>query len=140
MSVLLHELGHALAFNGWIDPATGRLPGNFVSTYDRHVRFDGHDFFFTGANAVRLWGGPVPLARTHNNYHHVCETPTGRDAPLKGDLMNGIVMQYGHRYDITLLDLAILRDCDVPLKPLPSSPNTKHDNPVRPAARPGRQR
>jgi hypothetical protein len=137
MSVLLHELGHALAFNGWIDPKTGRLPGDgFVSTYDRHVKFDGRDFFFVGPHATRLWGGPVPLARTRTNYHHVCETPTGRDALLKPDLMNGIVMEYGRRYDITLLDLAILRDCEVPLKPVVDTPAAGDDNPVRPAPRP----
>jgi hypothetical protein len=133
MSVLLHELGHALAFNGWIDPKTGQLPGNFISTYDRHVHFDGTNFSFTGPRAAKLWGGPVPLAKTRNNYHHVCETPTGREALLKPDLMNGIVMQYGQRYDITLLDLAILDDCSIPLKPLKDAAAPKGDNPVRAA-------
>ena len=136
MSVLLHELGHALAFNGWIDPKTGQLPGNHISTYDRHVKYDGKNFFFHGPRAVKSWGGPVPLARTRNNYHHVCETPTGRDALLKPDLMNGIVMRYGQRYDITLLDLAILHDCNIPLNLLNDIPTPKDDNPVRPAPRP----
>jgi hypothetical protein len=45
-------------------------------------------------------------------------------------------MQYGHRYDITLLDVAILRDCDVPLKPLAAPPTAKVDNPVRAAPKP----
>jgi hypothetical protein len=137
MSVLLHELGHAIAFNGWIDPATGALPGNFVSTYDRHVRFDGRNFFFTGPRAVKLWGGPVPLARSRTNYHHVCETPTGREALLKADLMNGIVMQYGRRYHITRLDAAILHDCAIPLKPLEDGQTADDNNPIGPA-RPGR--
>ena len=63
MSVMLHELGHAIAFNGWIDPKTGQLPGQFISSYDRHVTYDGKDFFFNGPEAVKLWGRPVPLAR-----------------------------------------------------------------------------
>ena len=132
-SVVLHEFGHALAFNGWLDPKTGEIPGEFVSSYDRHVRYDGKNFFFVGPQAVKLWGGPVPLARTNNNYHHVCETPTGRDALLKVDLMNGIVMQYGQRYDVTLLDLAILYDCGIPMKPIKDTRTAKDNNPLPPA-------
>jgi hypothetical protein len=137
-SVVLHELGHALAFNGWMDPKTGEIPGKFVSSYDRHVKFDGRNFFFTGPEAVKLWGGPVPLARSHNNYHHVGESDTtvGRDAALKPDLMNGIVMQYGQRYDVSLLDLGILRDCDIPLKPVKDTRTPRDNNPVRPVERP----
>ena len=30
--------------------------------------------------------------------------------------MNGIVMEYGHRYEIGLLDLAVLRDCNLTIK------------------------
>ena len=105
------------------------------SSYDRHVRYDGKNFFFVGPQAVKLWGKPIPLARTNNNYHHVCETPTGRDALLKVDLMNGIVMQYGQRYYITLLDLAILHDCGIPMKPIKDTRTAKDDNPVRPAER-----
>jgi len=135
-SVVLHEFGHALAFNGWLDPKTGQIPREFVSTYDRHVNFDGTNFFFTGPQAVKLWGSPIPLARTRANYHHVCDNPTGRDAPLKLDLMNGIVMQYSHRYDISLLDLAILHDCDIPLKPINDTRPPRDNNPVHPAQRP----
>jgi hypothetical protein len=133
MSVVMHELGHAIAFNGWINPKTGGLPGNFISTYDRHVRFDGTDFFFTGPEAVKLWGGPVPLAKTNNNYHHVCDTPTGKAAILKPDLMNGVVMEYGKRYYISLLDVAILYDCNIPLRPLKDTRTGKDDGPVSPA-------
>jgi hypothetical protein len=135
-SVILHEFGHALAFNGWMNPKTGEILDLFVSSYDRHVTYDGKNFFFTGPQAVKLWGAPVPLARSNNNYHHVCETPTGRDALLKSDLMNGIVMQYGQRYDITLLDLAILHDCRIPLKPIKDTRPAKDNNPVRPAQHP----
>jgi hypothetical protein len=116
MSVLLHEFGHALAFNGWRDPKTGELPANFISSYDRNVKVqDGH-FFYVGPAATRLWGGPIPLANTRTNYHHFCEEPTGRNAQLKADLMNGVVMEYGHRYQIGRLDLAVLEDCAIPLK------------------------
>jgi hypothetical protein len=116
MSVMLHELGHAIAFNGWIDPKTGALPGEFISSYDRHVTYDGKDFFFSGPEAVKLWGRPVPLAHTNTNYHHLCDQLRGRDAELKADLMNGIVFEYHRRYSIGRLDLAILADCGIPIK------------------------
>jgi hypothetical protein len=119
MSVVLHELGHALAFNGWMNPETGKLPGDFISTYDRHVRFDGRDFHFTGPEAVKLWGGPVLLAHTKTNYHHLGDSTAtaGREAGLKADLMNGLVFEYGRRYWMGRLDLAILADCGIPPKP-----------------------
>jgi hypothetical protein len=133
MSVLLHELAHALAFNGWIDPKTGKLPPGqqFISTYDRHVTFDGKDFFFNGPQAVKLWGKPVLLAHTVTNYHHVGDQAFGRDSELKADLMNGVVFEYGHRYWIGRLDLAILADCGIPLKPDANEPAPK-SNPPKP--------
>jgi hypothetical protein len=116
MSVLLHEFGHALAFNGWRDPKTGELPANFISTYDRNVKFEDGNFFYIGPAGTNLWGERIPLAKTRTNYHHFCEEPTGRNAELKADLMNGVVMEYGHRYEIGRLDLAVLEDCGIPLK------------------------
>jgi len=116
MSVALHELGHALVFNGWRDPKTGQLPANFISTYDRNVKIENGDFFYVGPAATKLWGAPIPLAKTNNNYHHFCDKPVGRDAQLKADLMNGIVFEYGRRYQIGQLDLAVLKDCNIPLK------------------------
>jgi hypothetical protein len=118
MTVFEHELGHALAFNGWIDPKSGVLDGPVASTYDRWVTFDGTDFFFNGPVAKKAWGGPVPLAKTNNNYHHVCDMPQGQQAKLKGDLMNGVMFEYGKRYPIGPLDVAILADCGIPLKVL----------------------
>ena len=116
MTVILHELGHALAFNGWIDPRTGANDKDVASTYDRWVTYDGANFFFNGPAAKKLWGGPVPLARTNNNYHHVCDRPQGPQAKLKDDLMNGVTFGNGRRYAIGAMDLAILADCGIPLK------------------------
>lgn len=116
VTVMLHELGHALAFNGWVDPRSGANDKDVASTYDRWVTYDGANFFFNGPAAKKLWGGPVPLARTNNNYHHVCDKPQGAQAKLKDDLMNGVTFGNGRRYQIGVMDLAILADCGVPLK------------------------
>src|SRR4051794_37362641 len=85
-SVILHELGHAFGFNGFRDQKTGALPGGFMSVYDRWVTFDGENFFFSGPNARKLYGRPVPLAHTRNNYHHVAENRG--DPKLAENLMN----------------------------------------------------
>ena len=114
-SVILHELGHAFGFNGFRNPQSGALPGEFLSVYDRWVTFDGKNFFFNGPGAVKLYGGPVPLARTRNNYHHVAEETATTDPQLRADLMNGITLEWSRRYSISPLDIAILTDCG--LKP-----------------------
>ena len=110
-SVILHELGHAFGFNGFRDPRDGSLPGGFLSAYDRWVTFEGGDFFFNGPNAVKLYGRPVPLARTNNNYHHVGDKGGAADPRLSGDLMNGVTLEWSRRYHVSALDVAILSDC-----------------------------
>lgn len=116
-----HEFGHALAFNGWKETATGQLPGDFESTYDGLARFDGTDWFFEGETARRLFGGTLPLSRVNNTYHHY-GNPLGSGAPgavgsLTNGLMNGTYFLEGSRYRIGLLDLAISKDVGVELSP-----------------------
>ena len=113
MSVFLHELGHAFAFNGWRDSESGEIPGDYESTFDAQVNFDGSNFYFEGAHAVGVYGAPVPL--TFGNYGHL-----GNDAPRPGedlipDLMNGVVFFRGERYQISSHDVAILADVGVPV-------------------------
>ncbi len=122
-SFFLHEFGHILFMNGWRDPTNGALPGNYQSTFDQLTIFDGTNFFFTGALAQDLYGGPVPL--TYGNISHI-----GNDWPRPGDdvvldLMNGVVFYTQNRYYISDLDLAIAADTGVVLAfaavPEPSS-------------------
>lgn len=113
VSVFLHEFGHAIAFNGWKSDTNGTLPGNYQSTFDEQVRFDGTNFFFTGPRATAVYGAPVPL-----NFGNI--THLGNDAPRPGsdlsrDLMNPYVADYGTRVDISALNLAILADTGIPI-------------------------
>lgn len=112
-SVFLHEFGHAFGFNGWRNGTTGALPGNYASTFDALTSLQGSTLVFTGANAEAVYGGPVPL--TFGNYSHV-----GNSSPLPGDdliqdLMNGVVYYRGNRYEISDLDLAIMKDIGLPV-------------------------
>jgi FG-GAP-like repeat len=116
VSLFLHEFGHAIVFNGWKSDTDGTLPGNYQSTFDEKLSFDGTNFFFTGTRATAVYGAPVPL--TFGNITHL-----GNDAPRPGsdlslDLMNPYVADYGTRVGISPLDLAILADTGVSINSL----------------------
>ena len=116
VSVFAHELGHALAFNGWWSEYGG---GNFVpyaSTWDTQTVFDGTGLSFIGAAAMQVYGGPVPVT-LGNNWHIGRDAGPGAD--LLGDLMNGVSLQRGRRYDVSALDRAMLSDMGLMLSPAP---------------------
>jgi hypothetical protein len=75
------------------------------------VTFDGKNFFFNGPNTIKLYGRPIPLAHSNTNYHHVAEKNETTNPTLTTDLMNGITLEWGRRYYISPLDVAILSDC-----------------------------
>ncbi|MDZ8186618.1 MAG: Calx-beta domain-containing protein [Nostoc sp. ChiSLP02] len=113
LSVLLHEFGHAFAFNGWRNSFNGTFPGDYQSTFDEQTIFDGNNFFFVGTQATSVYGSFVPV--TFGNATHI-----GNDSPRPGsdlisDLMNGVVYYRGNRYNISPLDIAILKDSGVPI-------------------------
>ncbi len=70
-SVLLHELTHALGFNGWRDSTTAAVPGSppYESTFDQWETFDGTNLYFNGPAAEAVYGGPVPI--TYGNNWHI---------------------------------------------------------------------
>lgn len=109
-SVFIHEFGHALAFNGWGDLNDGSLPANYASPWDMNTRLEGGTLFFTGAQAQAVYGGPVPLTMG-NNFH--LGNGVGPGSDLVGDVMNGVVFDYGRRYNVSALNLAMLQDMGV---------------------------
>lgn len=118
-SVFLHEFGHAFGFNGWRDGLTGALEGDYLSTFDALVDEQlasetGH-LSFGGVHAVGLYGAPVPL--TQGLYGHLGNWGPLAGAELQPDLMNGLYFVRGSRYEISALDLAVLRDLGLPITP-----------------------
>jgi hypothetical protein len=118
MSIVLHEFGHAFAFNGYRDPNTGTVPGGFLSTYDQHVTGTDNNLVFNGPEATRLYGNqPVPLS--NDNLFHLGNAAPLPGADLVSDLMTGVGFTNGTRYDISLLDVVVLADSGVPVVPVP---------------------
>jgi len=115
LTVMLHEFAHALGFDGWRNLTNGTLPGNYGTPFDELTVFDGTNYFFMGAAAMAVYGGPVPL--TYGNIFHF-----GNNAPRPGpdlipDLMNGVVFYSGVRYDPSPLDVAVLSDLGLSPQP-----------------------
>lgn len=115
VSLFAHELGHALAFNGWWNPPDSP-PLHYGSPWDINTWYDGTLLYFTGVRAMSLYGGPVPV--TDGNNWHVGNA-AGAGVDLVDDLMNGVVFYRGTRYDVSALDLAMLSDMGVALAPVP---------------------
>ncbi len=112
-SVILHELGHAFAFNGWRDSSNGNLTSDYQSTFDELVIAEGNSLYFIGEGAMREYGSKVPL--TFDNYAHLGnrDPQSENEANLAADLMNGVAFNYGERAFISNLDVAILADTGV---------------------------
>lgn len=66
-SVILHEFGHAIAYNGFANLATGVPPPTFFSPFDRWM-IPGSPVLFDGPVSVAVWGSRPDL--TFNNLFH----------------------------------------------------------------------
>ncbi len=124
VSVMMHEIGHALLYNGYINDVDGSYFDNFRSTFDFLTAFDGTDFTFTGQACTNVYGGPggggggggVPL--TFGNTDHWGNPAPGPGSDLIPQLMNGVVFMFGTRYHVSPLDRAAISDCGLPLRSL----------------------
>ena len=61
------------------------------------------------------WDAPVPL--TQGLYGHLGNSGPLAGAELQADLMNGLYFVRGSRYEISALNLAVLRDLGLPIVP-----------------------
>ena len=113
-SVFIHELGHALAFNGWGDDDVSR--NGAVSTWDRHSSIVDGMPVFTGPNAVAHYGAAVPITLGYD--FHIGNS-FGAGVDLQGDVMNGVELLAGQRYDVSALNLAMLQDMGLDVAPVP---------------------
>ncbi len=105
-SIFLHEMGHALGYNGFGGAATGI----FRSVYD--YRSDYSAGTFSGPNVPATLGGPLVLT-TGNTNHYGNRTGPGSDL-VTGFLMNGVSWINGARYSIQGIDIAVLEDIGLP--------------------------
>jgi hypothetical protein len=122
ISVALHEMTHALGFQGYRDISGtdyGTIPGGVESTFDALSAFGpGGILYFEGLQAMAVYGNqPVPLtsvgastALESENFYHFGNPGAHPGAELVPDLMNGVVFQPGVRYAVSALDLAALSD------------------------------
>jgi hypothetical protein len=111
-TVLLHELGHTLGFFGDGDgPADSPAGDRFA--YDQYISLDDNgDLYFSGPNAMSVYGAPVPLSYEDSS-HLGNEDGPGED--IADDLMAPTIPDGARRF-ISELDLAILADAGVPMK------------------------
>lgn len=115
ISLFTHELAHAFSMNAFINSFDGTYPGTFRSTYDEFVSYNGTDFFFNGPRATTRYGGPVPL--TYGAVVHLGNQDPRPGSDLLSDLMNGVSFPQGVRQFPSELDLAIVKDTGVAVRP-----------------------
>lgn len=110
----VHEIGHALGFNGFYRGDGTYDAVSMRSTFDRFVTVGASGASaFTGPLAMAAYGGPVPL--TPNARGHVGSDADPRlFAQSVAEVMNGGTAYTGTRYNVSDLDVRILCDIGVP--------------------------
>lgn len=115
VSMFAHELGHVLCHNGFynIEKQHSRLPNGDLSRFDDEIKFIDGRPFFTGALSISVYGSYVPLTKKRGVYSHLMAfNPSGEIA-----IMAEGAIKAGKRYVIRHIDLAMMHDCGLILKP-----------------------
>jgi hypothetical protein len=118
LSTCTHELGHAIAFSGVMNPSTGDLPG-YSFLYDEHAKLIGGYYYFTGVEAEAAYGSEVPLNK--QILDHLGNVSPGPGNDLDLDLMHGTPTRYQRRYYPTDVDAGILADLGLPIAGTPAA-------------------
>ena len=113
VSVFIHEFGHAFAFNGWINWATGERPATYQSTFDELTTSAIESYRFNGPRSTHLYGDAIPL--TTGNIYHLANRAGQPGHDLILDVMNGVVSLRGVRDEVSGYALAIAEDINVPI-------------------------
>jgi hypothetical protein len=112
MSVFIHELGHAICYNGWSTTDPDEIhPFDFRSTWDEHVTAEGPYTAFVGPATTAFTGGPLYV--TAGNPYHLGNDEPAPGSELLGELMNGVVFINGTRYDVGKIDRLVMLDTGV---------------------------
>ncbi|HEX2871724.1 MAG TPA: hypothetical protein VHP33_10715 [Polyangiaceae bacterium] len=118
LSTCTHELGHAIAFSGVMNPSTGSLPG-YSFLYDEHATRMGSYYYFTGVEAEAAYGSEVPLNTDILDHLGNVSPAPGSDLDL--DLMHGTPTRYQRRYYPTDVNAGILADLGLPVVGTPAA-------------------
>lgn len=111
-SVFAHEIGHALCFNGFLDLKTQRSTRmNQLSMFDKWVVFDGAKPRYIGPSLVSVYGSSIPLFQEAGFYMHF-----DMEGSSARPIMAEQSIKLGERYFVTEIDLAVIKDCGIPLK------------------------
>lgn len=116
LSLLIHELGHALDINTALDTNTGLPRSSYITTYDKFVTIQGNQPYFTDVYASAIYGSKVPLKRlgdsdsiAHLSKAFLNGTITDKIGSDPMSESAGYIPQDGYLY--TDLDLAIFKSC-----------------------------
>jgi hypothetical protein len=117
--LLRHEVLHTLGWSGFRNKTTGVLPDGYQTVFDSFITIENGKPYFTGANAVAIYGSKVPLVGftgTASAIYHIDDTAVA----LGNAIMAPAVGSSATELDV---ELAITKDLGFSLSKLLVSNN-----------------